>query len=54
MILRTNTGQPFAAVASTDRSRQHLRPTQTDPNIAHGLAHPQPFRLISVPDYHSS
>ena len=29
-----------------------LRPTQTDPNIAHGLAYtPQPFRLISVWDY---
>ena len=33
-----NTAQPFAAVASTVCSRQHLRPTQTDPNIAHGLA----------------
>ena len=36
---------------ATDRSRQHLRPTQTDPNIAHGLTHPQPFRLISVWDW---
>ena len=35
-----NTAQPFAAVASTDRSGQHLPPTQTHPNIAHGLAHP--------------
>ena len=48
---RRSTTQPFAAVASTDRSGQHPPPTQTHPDLAHGPVHPQSFRLICVWDW---
>ena len=50
-VSKNNTAHPFAAELPPPTVQfNNLRPTQIDPNIAHGLVHPHPFRLTSVWD----